>query len=654
MLSQDEQKKLAREGQEVLPPGGQKKLPQDERKMLPQKGHTMLPQDERKQNNDNRRGIAVLIAILVLGFGLRLWGIQFGLPEYFYVDATKTVYPAKMIAHSFLSGKPSFDPHFYQYPTLYVNILALEYVCYGFGRGLKVKAQNHLSSFKEAVDIIYQEQGGKEYIFFLLARLTSALAATLTILLLYLAAMAAYKDRRVALLSAFFLAVTYLHVKDAKYPMTDAMMAFMAMCSWLFILKIAHHDKGIHDKGTKADEDAGSLRHGWWRKDYLLAGLFIGLGTSTKYLPLFLVLPFAIASLIDYYQNKKQRTYLLQCIVLGFLFIPLGFVIGTPSFLYRSSQFTGRAASEESGQYNIGGKPGDVQQGYFDYLFCQNSTYNEPFSQNSLMGAMGIPLLLLTLLGIFYALRLGLLQKLDRGNVDLILSLSCLVFYCILAKPGQLRTVRHFYWFLPIYALLSARVLVAAGEKVLQGKRTLVIPLVGILIASPTLWRTVRFDYLLSHTDSRIFARQWIDENLPAGSRVLMPNLYHPNISQEKFRILLYNRDTINKKVLTYDALLANGINYFITASYFDDRYFTQEALAVFPSIASHYRTFCTSLEEHGQLVKEFPSNLVDKPGPTIRIFKISCNYSGTKAQRYKGTKVQSHKGTKLSCLFVA
>jgi len=437
----------------------------------------------------------------------------------------------------------------------------------------------------------------------------------LTILLLYLAAMAAYKDRRVALLSAFFIAVTYLHVKDAKYPMTDAMMAFMAICAWLFILKIAHH------QGSR--ESAGGARYGGWRIDYILAGLFIGLGTSTKYLPLFLVLPLGIAFLIDYYQNREQRTYLIQCIILGILFIPLGFLVGTPSFLTQSEKFIERAASEKSGQYGIGGKPGDVQQGYFDYLFCQNSTYNEPFSQNSLMGSMGIPLLLLTLLGVFYALRLGVLQKLKRGNVDLILSISCLVFYCLLAKPGQLRTVRHFYWFLPIYALLSSRVLVAAGEKFLPAKENLVIPLLGFLVASPTLWRTVRYDYLQSHTDTRVFARQWIDENLPAGSTILMPNLYHPNISQEKFKIFLYNRRTIGDKMLTYDALKNNGINYFITASYFDDRYFTQEALKDFPSIVSQYREFCASLEERGQLVKEFPSNLTDKPGPTIRVFKI-------------------------------
>jgi len=610
MLSQD--KRLSQG--KMLSRGKQKALSQND----------VLSLDAQKRNN--RRGIAVLIAILVLGFGLRLWGIQFGLPEYFYVDATKTVYPAKRIAQNFLSGKPSFDPQFYQYPTLYINILAVEYVCYGFVNGLQVKAQNHLASLKEAVDILYQDQR-KEHIFFLLARLTSTVAATLTILLLYLVAMAGYKDRRVALLSAFFIAVIYLHVKDAKYPMTDAMMAFMAICAWLFILKIAHHhgiigNKGS-DKGNKSDKDKGCARCGGWRKDYLLAGLFIGLGTSTKYLPLFLVLPFGIASLIDYHQNKEQRKYLLQCITLGVLFIPLGFLIGTPSFLYRSEQFIERAASEKSGQYGIGGKPGDVQQGYFDYLFCQNPTYNEPFSKNSLMGSMGIPLLLLTILGVFYALRMGLLQKLNRGNVDLILGLSCLIFYCILAKPGQLRTVRHFYWFLPIYALLSSRILVAAGEHVLTDKKNMIIPLLGFLIASPTFLRTVRYDYLQSHTDNRVFARQWIDENLQPGSKILMPNLYHPNISQEKFKILFYNRGTIGKKVLTYDALLANGINYYITASYFNDRYFTQEALKSFPSFVSHYRAFCTSLEERGQLEKEFPANLIDKPGPTIKIFKI-------------------------------
>ncbi|MEW5801462.1 MAG: phospholipid carrier-dependent glycosyltransferase [bacterium] len=636
----------------------------------------MLSHDEQKQNT-NRKGMAVLIAILALGFSLRLWGIQFGLPEYFYVDATKTVYPAKKIAYSFLSGKPDLDPQFYQYPTFYVNILALEYICYGFGKGLSIKARNHLSSLREAVSILYQDQA-KEHVFFLLARLTSAVAGTLTILLLYLAGMAGYKDRRIALLSAFFLAVTFLHVKDAQYPMTDAMMAFMAICAWLFILKITHHGADEADKADEADgaykseggrgrrtgrgtggtavtgvatvnrANGGSGCHGgdrgdwgdsgrkkaadggqggggrgFWRKDYILAGLFIGLGTSTKYLPLFLLLPFGMAFVIDYYQNKKYRTYLMQCIILGLLFIPLGFLIGTPSFIYRSGRFTNRAASEKSGQYNIGGKPGDVQQGYFDYLFSRNSTYNEPFAQNSLMGSMGIPLLLLTILGIFYALRQGIAQKANRGNADLILSVSCLVFYCLMAQPGQLRTVRHFYWFLPIYALLASRVLTAAGD-LLRKQNMVVIPLLGILIASPTLWRTVRYDYLQSHTDNRVFARQWIDENLPAGSKVLMPNLYHPKISQQKFQVLIYNRGTINQKVLTFDALLANGINYCLTISYFDDRYFTQEALKDFPSIVSHYRAFCTSLEERGQLVKEFPSNLVDKPGPTIRIFKIS------------------------------
>ncbi|MCL6583717.1 MAG: phospholipid carrier-dependent glycosyltransferase [bacterium] len=557
----------------------------------------------------------ILAAIVLLGLTLRLWGIQFGLPDYFYVDATKTVYPAKRIAHSFLTGKPSLDPGFYQYPTFYINLLALEYTLYGLIQGERIKSDRHLASLSEAVDILYQDQS-REYIFFLLARLTSAAAATLTILLLYLAAEAAYQDRRISLLSAFFLAVTYLHVKDAKYPMTDATMAAMATWAWLYILKIIHHQ-------AADGEEVKSLKGRM--KDYLLAGLFIGLGTSTKYLPLFLVLPLGMAFLINFFNLnlREQRGQLVRYFAFGLIFILLGFILGTPSFLYQHSRFIERAAGEQKGQYSIGGKPGDVQQGYFDYLFCQNPTYNEPLAQNSLMGSMGIPLLVLTLAGIFFTLQRGVVQKLKPGNVDLILSLSCLIFYALLAKPGQLRTVRHFYWFLPIYALLASRVLVSASEKILPSKKHLLIPLLGILAASPTLWRTVRFDYLLSHTDNRFFAQKWIDENLPTGSRILMPNLYHPKISTEKFQIFFYNRNTINEGVLSYEALVANGINYFITSSYFDDRYFTQEALKEFPAIVSHYQEFYRSLRERGKLVKEFEANLTNRPGPTIRVFKI-------------------------------
>ncbi|MEW6380024.1 MAG: phospholipid carrier-dependent glycosyltransferase [bacterium] len=562
-----------------------------------------------------RAAIVILAAILLLGLALRLWGIQFGLPEYFYVDATKTVHPAKRIAQSFLTGKPSLDPGFYQYPTFYINLLALEYIVYGFGKGLQIKSHNHPASLKEAVDVLYQDQS-REHIFFLLARLTSAAAATLTILLLYLAAMAAYKDRRIALLSAFFLAVTFLHVKDAKYPMTDATMAAMATWAWLYILKIARHG------GDGEDRKRGSS--GGRMKNYLLAGLFIGLGTSTKYLPLFLILPLGMAFLVDLANARKQSGYLLQCLALGLVFILLGFILGTPSFLYRHDQFIERACGEQKGQYSIGGKPGDVQQGYFDYLFSQNPTYNEPFAQNSLAGSMGIPLLLLTLLGIFFALRQGVLQKLKKGNADLILSVSSLVFYALLARPGQLRTVRHFYWFLPIYALLSSRVLVAAGEKFPdQKKQVVIIPLLAILAAGSTLVRTVRCDYLLSHTDNRVFAQQWMDENLPAGSSILMPSMYYPKISPEKFKFFFYNRNVVNERVLSVEALQANRINYFVTSSYFDDRYFTLEALKEFPSIVTHYRAFYQSLGEQGQLVREFPANLTDRPGPTIKVFRI-------------------------------
>ncbi len=557
--------------------------------------------------------LLLLLFLVALGFGLRLWGIKWGHPEISYIDSGATIRPAKRIAYNILNKKFDIDPHYYYYPNLFHNLLAGEFVIYGFIQG-KLTGGN--LSYKEKIDNLFLDERNF-YKFEFWARLTSALAGALTILFVYFLAIAAYKDKRIGLISAFFLAFMYLHVKDSKYPMTDATMALFTTIALLYITKILF------------DNDL---------KSYILAGLFFGFGISTKYLPVSLVLPFSLAIAFGWFYDKNKSKFFkenFKKILLGFMTIVIAFLIGTPMFLFKSNEYIPHlvkmkktqtiTAKEKSSGYRA--KLGQVQQGYFDLLFSTTPNFNEPLCMNSLRGAMDLPLLLLTLAGLIFALYKGCTLLNKQGAIDLVFVLYIIAYYYFLAEPKKLRVVRYLYLFLPLYTVIAARFLTQAVDffKIEKVKKTIVLTILVFFFVGPTAARSIQYSRLMSHTDSRIIAREWIEKNIPEGSTILLANLYPPKISRKKYKLLFYSKGMVKKPGLPEAKFFKSkyNVDYAITCSYFSIRYYLRESQIEYPEVTKKQINFYKSLDRDGTLIKVIESNEWNKPGPTLKLYKL-------------------------------
>ncbi len=561
----------------------------------------------------------LLIIILILSTVLRLWGIKFGLPYIFYIDSTKIVKRSKLIANNIVHKNWDIDPKFYQYPTFLTNLLAAEYVIYAIGYGIVSTKTGKHRSMQEAIDTLFRGTNPAYVydpyppIFYLLARLNNAIAGIFTVLLcFFLCKIAFNNDDRIALISAFFLSVMFLHTKHSKYPMADTVLAFWTVAAMIYLVQIVFRGNA---------------------KDYILSGLFIGLGTSTKYLTIFLTASFLLNIVIHRWKNREEKILARKIVIFaicGLIMIPIGFLIGTPTFLTRHREFIGTAKKEHRGMGDAarGGKYGTTQTWFLDYLFANVPSWFEPYTINSLWGAMGIPLLIVVCFAFIYFIYKGI-SKDTRDRViywDFLLFIC--IFYWFVAGRGKNRIIRYFVIAVPFLSVMAGKFLVDMMDQIqyswIKARKGILLAGLAIIPALPTTIRTIRYNHLMTHTNNRIIAGKWIESNIPEGSKLWMPILYPPNVSRAKYEVYFYRgQQKTADRVVPYRYLKQQGFDYIILSSYDYAPTYSKESLRDYPDGTLAMLQFYREAEEDAEWVKIFESNLKDIPGPTIKIFKI-------------------------------
>lgn len=145
----------------------------------------------------------------------------------------------------------------------------------------------------------------------LVGRLTIAIFGVLSILLLFLIAKLLFNEK-IGLLSALFLAVAPMHVRESHYMITDVFFIFTILLSLLCLIYL-----------TKI----GSIK---W---FILSGIAMGISATIRFFPIiFLVYPFA---LIHSYRKQKKGWFFKFFISLVSIFI--GIFIGIP-YLFLDSK----------------------------------------------------------------------------------------------------------------------------------------------------------------------------------------------------------------------------------------------------------------------------------------------------------------------------
>lgn len=331
--------------------------------------------------------------ILGVGLGLRLWGLDFGLPNvYCRPDESTLVHKAVGV------GTGDFNPHFFNYPSLHFYLLSVLYGLY-FLVGYLGGTFAGLADFE-------RQYLADPSAFYLLGRLLGACLGGASILLLYLIGCRA-GGRRVGLTSAALLSVAFLHTRDSHFLTVDIPASFHLLVAYLFFFSY--------------------LESGKWR-ELSWGAVFLGLAASTKYnLGIFAV---AQVLAVRWGPAAARWKHLAGALILT----GLAFVAGTPFALLDWHSFW-RDLSFERAHFAAGHSL-DLGWGWVRHLSF------------SLSAGLGWPLLVAGLGGCIW---LGC----RRRPADLVLLGGILAYYAV-AGSGKLVFPRYMLPLVPLLCLAAA------------------------------------------------------------------------------------------------------------------------------------------------------------------------------------------------------
>jgi Dolichyl-phosphate-mannose-protein mannosyltransferase len=417
-----------------------------------------------------------IVGLVLVALVVRLWGIVYGLPFAYNLDERSHFVPRAV--EFFASG--SINPNYQLNPSGLIEWIAA------------ALAVVHRSS--SAVVDTWNRDPGEIWV---VARVSGALLATASVGLLYLAGARLFRDRRVGFLAAALLATCFLPVHYAHLALNDApSLAPTAFCLWAV---------------------AGILRFGR-RRDYALAGLAVGLAVGLKYNAAFMLLPIiTVAGIVsvrgpeDTGERADAAWERLKPVVIGLLLAGAaalaGFFISDPYAFLDPHRF--KEDIQHLSDYTKGGLLlGETRHSGYSYYVW------------SIGWGMGYIPALLTLFG-------GVVLIFRERARALILLPAPIVFFLYVGSAG-----RYFArYVMPIYPVM---ILVAAAGAVWLASwlgarlnasrrvRTALVVGIGILACAQGIVYVVHNDVVLSRQDTRTAARNWMVDNIPAGTPIVV------------------------------------------------------------------------------------------------------------------------------------
>jgi len=446
---------------------------------------------EQPRVGERRRGAAdpprrwawpALAAVLLGGLGLRLWGVGGGLPYVYNADEADHFVPRAVR----MFEDASLNPHYFANPPAFTYLLHYLFALwYGGATGVVHAYALHPAAV------------------YTLARVAAALLGTAALWLLY-ATGARLFGRAVGLLAAAIEAVAFLPVFYAHLALNDVPTLAPLTLSLL--------------------GSAGVLRKGRMR-DYLLAGVGLGLACASKYTAGIAIVPLAVALATRYLERPPGGAARVAggMAVAGASAL-LGFLIANPYAVLDYHSFQRELVHQSTLSAEAQGKLGAPHEGGLRYYLW------------SLTWGLGwVP----TLAAFGGAITIWRHER----RVGWLLVPAVVLFLAFMGVQG-----RYFgRWLLPIFpilCLLAAHFtlqLLAAGEQLLGRRRgtrsgaaggaatavgarlatgLLAALLVALLLVQGLVY-SIHSGLVLARADTRNLTRTWMLAHVPAGAKIV-------------------------------------------------------------------------------------------------------------------------------------
>jgi hypothetical protein len=487
-----------------------------------------------------------LAIVLAGGLGLRLWGVQQGLPYAYNADEADHFVP-----HAVAMFGHDLNPHYFANPPAFTYVLHFLFaIAYGGKHGVSQALALHPSDV------------------YTLARIAAAALGVLALWLLY-ATGARLFSRAVGLLAAAIEAVAFLPVFYSHLALNDVPTLAPLTLSLL---------------GA-----AGVLRKGRWH-DYLLAGVGLGFACASKYTAGIVLVPLiaaAAARLFEGDEPRERRRVALRIaagLALAGVVAFAAFVLANPFSLLDYKDFHAELVHQSTLSAEAQGKLGAPRDGGLAYYLW---TLTWGLGWAPAIAALG-----------------GALTVWRRDwRLGLLLVPAPLLFLAFMGLQG-----RYFgRWLLPVFPLLCLLaayfVLALAGmlARSLGGRRWTVVGfallLSAVVLAQGAVY-SVHSGLVLSRADTRNITRAWLLANVPARAKIvaepISPDVWareqpgtFPRAREDPYRWAKY--PDLLSRISPSGALLAHGFHVVGIENY---------VRTLSPALLGYYREhgYCTVL----------------------------------------------------------
>lgn len=538
----------------------------------------------------------LLLAIVLIGLFVRVYGIAYGLP-YFYgppeIESLRTNFEVIspygndeiqfVRAVTNMLASRSLNPDYFAQPgtpTMYVLMLL-----YG-----GILAFGLLSGAIPNIEAVGSILTNDPEAFYLAGRLLVALLAVAGIPLLYSIGARLY-NRRAGLVAALIFALSPLHAYLSRIIRGDVLMILCLLAAFWFCLEII-------DKGN-------------W-KGYLGAGFFTGLAVVGKY-P---AVTFAAAILLAYAFSHIRRDF--RKLAASSVASLAGAFIGSP---YAFLDFPAvLAAVQAESSIHLGGASEGIVGDTVWYL--------KTVLPNAIAW-VGIVLLVV-----------GIAEAVARRRRGSLLALAFAVIFLSFIVTLGIRWERWIVPIIPFVALLAGGGLDYLAQQVgrlRQPAATLVVILLAAGITLPLAQLSLLAGYMLTQPETRTLARDWMLEHIPEGSRILVerhgpqpPKLYYAyyevrddgsieavDIAERPFRNL-YGLGQMGW-VTDLENIRQQGIEYLLMSDYYQ-QYLNEGQL--YPAMVQKYE----QLRSMGEIIYEIGPRAGAFAGPSVTIVRISSS----------------------------
>ncbi len=414
--------------------------------------------------------VAILTAI-----SLRLWGINAGLPDIkIHIDENAMVNIALGIVP--LKGALWTSGNGFLIPYLLLTIY-IGYFLIGHLFGQFPSSQSFLTE--------YLKNPGS---FILIGRELNTLFAILTVYLTFMIYRRWFNDK-IALISTWFLAVSFIHVKESHYIKNDIGMG-------LIVLGLYHYACLI----TKE----GKLRH------YIIAAVLAGFAFGIKIFPVLAAILILGAHFIRV--KSRQADFLDPKIILAVLIFCLTiFIQVAPTLIF----LPGGVAEF----FRIGSIIHDIglttsTPVAFIYIF------------EHLRGGIGSLMLLVSAIGAAVAIK-------NIKQPTFFLAILFPAFFLLTVEFwAKYSNPRHSIILLPAFILLAGIGVEFIVKHITPPRiRQIALVLLTIFVMAPTLIRSIKIDRYFDARDTRQQAKAWVEKNIPSGSNIVVEGTLKPYIS---------------------------------------------------------------------------------------------------------------------------